>query len=226
VSPEPPGDKDAQSQCCMLNLGHRECDDWEGRSLSPKGVGPKAFGSNVCGARLPKHFWASSNILKYDGKTKPSVWLEDYYLAGKVSGVDDGLFIIQFLPIYLVDLAMAWLDQLPRYLIDSWEDLKEIFTRHFQGTYVQPANPWDQKCCRQKSSESLRDYIRHFSQKCHELSRVADADIFSAFWSSTTCHTLMHELGCDQPRSCLISPLGMPLARRLLGLRLFWAVGR
>jgi hypothetical protein len=33
----------------------------------------------------------------------PSVWLEDYRLACSAGGVDDDLFIIQFLPIYLAD---------------------------------------------------------------------------------------------------------------------------
>jgi hypothetical protein len=47
--------------------------------------------------------------------------------------------------------------------------------------YVRPGNPWDPKGCWQKSGESLRDYIRRFSQKCHELPIVADADIISAF---------------------------------------------
>jgi hypothetical protein len=30
---------------------------------------------------------------------------------------------------------------------------------------------------------------------------VADADVISAFWSSTTCGTLVHELRCDQPKT-------------------------
>jgi hypothetical protein len=49
-----------------------------------------------------------------------------------------------------------------------------------------------------KSGESLRDYIQHFSQKCHELLGVADADIISTFWDSTTSHTLVHELSHEQ----------------------------
>jgi hypothetical protein len=44
-------------------------------------------------------------------------------------------------------------------MIDSWEDLKEIFTGNFQGTYVRPDTPWDLKGCRQKPGESLWDYI-------------------------------------------------------------------
>jgi hypothetical protein len=27
---------------------------------------------------------------------------------------------------------------------------------------------------------------------------VAYTDVISAFWSGMTCHTLVHELGCDQ----------------------------
>jgi hypothetical protein len=34
-----------------------------------------------------------------------------------------------------------------------------------------------------------------FSQKCHELPSVADADIISAFWDDMTCRSLVHELG-------------------------------
>jgi hypothetical protein len=82
-------------------------------------------------AQFPRHFQAPSNIVQYDGKTNPSVWLEDFYLACRVGGADDDLFIIQFLPIYLDDSARAWLDHLPRNMIDDWEDLKEIFTGNF-----------------------------------------------------------------------------------------------
>jgi hypothetical protein len=43
--------------------------------------------------------------------------------------------------------------------------------------YVRPDNPWDLKGYWQKLGESLQDYIQHFSQKCHELPIVANADV-------------------------------------------------
>jgi hypothetical protein len=92
-------------------------------------------------ACFPKHFWAPNNIVKYDGKTNPCIWLENYRLACRADGADSDLFIIQFLPIYLADTSRAWLDHLPKNSIDCWEDLKEIFTSNFQGTYVRPGNP-------------------------------------------------------------------------------------
>jgi hypothetical protein len=78
-------------------------------------------------ARFSKCFWAPNNVIKYDGK--------DYRLACRAGGVDDDLFIIQFLPIYLANMARAWLD-LPRITIDSWEGFKDIFRGNLQGTYV------------------------------------------------------------------------------------------
>jgi hypothetical protein len=96
---------------------------------------------------LPKCFRVLNNVIKYNGKTNPSVWLEDYRLACRAGGVDDDLFIIQFLPIYLADSTRVGLEHLLRNMIDNWEDLKEIFTSNFQGRYVRPRNPWDLKSC-------------------------------------------------------------------------------
>jgi hypothetical protein len=137
---------DALSRWCAIRLKgdegvhieHRACPFHHGRcsnrercSLSTEATRPKACGSNMRDACFPKHFWAIDNIIKYDGKTNPSIWLEDYRLTCKVGGVDNDLFIIQFLQIYLANASRAWLDHLPRNSIDCWEDLKEIFTNNF-----------------------------------------------------------------------------------------------
>jgi hypothetical protein len=61
----------------------------------------------VCDVCFPKHFWTLNNIVKYDSKMNPSIWLEDYHLTCRAGGADDDLFIIQFFPIYLVDMTRA-----------------------------------------------------------------------------------------------------------------------
>jgi hypothetical protein len=72
------------------------------------------------------------------------------------------LFMVQFLLIYLADSARAWLDHLLR-------------------NFMHPGYSWDLKGCHQNSGESLRDYMRRFSQKCHELPNVANVDVISVF---------------------------------------------
>jgi hypothetical protein len=64
-----------------------------------------------------------------------------------VGGVDHDDFIIRNLPLYLADLARAWLENLRPDCIQNWVDLKEIFVGNFQDTYVRPSNPWDLKNC-------------------------------------------------------------------------------
>jgi hypothetical protein len=111
----------------------------------------------VCKACFPKCFRAPNNVIKYDHKTNLNIWLEDYHLLCKADRVDDDLFVIQFLPIYLADTTKDWLDHLPRNSINCWEDPKEIFSRNFHGTYVRPGIPEDLKGCRRKQDESLQD---------------------------------------------------------------------
>jgi hypothetical protein len=82
-------------------------DNREGHSLSLEGSGPKVFGGAMPNARFPRRFRAPSNVTKYNIKTNPSVWLEDYCVACRAGGANDDLFIIQFLPIYLVESARA-----------------------------------------------------------------------------------------------------------------------
>jgi hypothetical protein len=92
---------------------------------------PKAFGCKVRNACFPKCFWAPNNIVKYDGKTNPNVWLVDYRLTCRVGGEDSDMFIIRLLPIYLADMSRGWLDHLSKNSIDCWEDLKEFFIDNF-----------------------------------------------------------------------------------------------
>jgi hypothetical protein len=102
----------------MRNSHHGRNDDREVHNLSPEMLGPKAYKSIVRGACLLKRFWAPNNVIKYDGKTNPSVWLEDNRLACMVGGANEDLIIIQFLPIYLADMTRAWLDHLLRKMIE------------------------------------------------------------------------------------------------------------
>ncbi|WVZ84190.1 hypothetical protein U9M48_031246 [Paspalum notatum var. saurae] len=115
--------------------------------------------------------------------------------------IKDDSLIIQYLPIHLGDAPRAWLEHLPEDTIHDWEGLRKVFVGNFQGTYKCPGNSWDLKGCMQKPGESLRDYIRRFSQKRNELPDITDADVVSAFTYDTSNEALVHELGRGRPRT-------------------------
>jgi hypothetical protein len=74
-----------------------------------------------------------------------------------------------------------------------------VFGGNFKGTYVRPGNSWDLRSCKQKPSESLRDYIRRFFKQRTELPNITDSDVIMAFLSRTTYKELVRELGCNTP---------------------------
>jgi hypothetical protein len=64
---------------------------------------------------------------------------------------------------------------------------------------VSPGNSWDLRSCRQQPGESLRDYIRRFSEQHTELPNITDSDVIGAFLAGTTCHDLVSKLGRKTP---------------------------
>ena len=90
----------------------RHYDNGEDRSLSPDLPGPQAFGRHILNAAFPPRYRPPTNIPKYSGETNPGLWLEDYQLAYQAGGADNDDFIIRNLPLFLADLARAWLGHL------------------------------------------------------------------------------------------------------------------
>ena len=110
------------------------------RSPSPDGPGPRAFGRCIQRVPFPQRFRPPTNIAKYTGETNPGIWLEYFRLACRAGGVDDDLFIIQYLPIYVGEHVRAWLEFLLPGSVRDRADLKRSFVENFQGTYVHPRN--------------------------------------------------------------------------------------
>jgi hypothetical protein len=52
-------------------------------------------------------------LTKYNGETKPELWLADFRLACQLGGATDDRVIIRQLPLLLSDTARAWLEDLP-----------------------------------------------------------------------------------------------------------------
>jgi hypothetical protein len=65
--------------------------------------------------------------------------------------------------------------------------------------YVRPGNSWDLRSCRLQPGESLREYIRRFSNQRTELPNITDSDVIGAFLAGTTCRDLVSKLGHKTP---------------------------
>jgi hypothetical protein len=174
-------------------------DSEEDRSLSPEPPGPRVFSRAIRWAPFPARFRAPTTITKYSGETRPELWLADYRLACQLGGTDDDNLIIRNLPLFLSDAARAWLEHLPPTQISDWDDLVKAFAGNFQGTYVRPGNSWDLRSCRQQPGESLREYIRWFSNQRTELPNITNLDVIGAFLAGTTCWDLVSKLGRKTP---------------------------
>jgi hypothetical protein len=124
-------------------------DGEEDLSPSPEPPGPRVFSRAIRRAPFLDRFRAPTTSTKYSGETRPKLWLADYRLACQLGRTDNDNLIIRNLPLFLSDVARAWLEHLPPVQISDWDDLVKAFAGNFQGTYVRPGTSWDLQSCRQ-----------------------------------------------------------------------------
>ncbi|XP_066160037.1 uncharacterized protein [Oryza sativa Japonica Group] len=141
-----------------------------------------------------------TGIEKYDGTTNPESWLTVYGLAIRVAG-GDSKAMANYLPVVLADSAWSWLHGLPRGTIGSWAELHDNFIANFQGTFERPGTQFDPYNVIQKSRESLRDYIRHFSEQRNKISDITDDVIITAFTKGICHEELVGKFGRKLPRT-------------------------
>ena len=93
------------------------------------------------------------------------------------------------------------MEQLEPGSIRCWGDLCSVLVGHFQGAYTRLENSWDLHNCRQRTDETLLEYVQRFSKKHNELPTITDADVINAFICGTTCEALVHALSRETPRT-------------------------
>ncbi len=77
-------------------------------------------------------------------------------------------------------MQFFWVLQRPN-SINTWDQLKEQFVNNYRVTCKQPGMKYDLERLRQGSRDSLRDYIRHFSEIRNDIPDITDAEAISAF---------------------------------------------
>ena len=77
--------------------------------------------------------------------------------------------------------ANNWLLSLQENSIRSWDDLKKVFTDNYMATCEQPSTKYDLEKLHQSSGESLRDFIRCFSETRNSVPNITDVEAIAAF---------------------------------------------
>jgi hypothetical protein len=70
---------------------------------------------------------------------------------------------MQSLQLHPTGAARSWLSKLPKESIGKWNELEKQFISNFRSSYTWPTLIEELKACTQKSGESLRSYIQHWS---------------------------------------------------------------
>nr|AAT69666.1 putative polyprotein [Oryza sativa Japonica Group] len=161
--------------------------------------GVAAFTSDLRRVDWPAGF-KPTGIKKYDGTTNPESWLTVYGLAIRAAG-GDSKAMTNYLPVALADSAWSWLHGLPRDTIGSWAELRDHFIANFQGTFERPGTHFDLYNIVQKSGESLRDYIRRFSEQRNKISDITDDVIIAAFTKGIRHEDLVDKFGRKPPKT-------------------------
>ena len=92
--------------------------------MAPEPPGPRVFSRAIRSTPLPSPFRPPTSIAKYNGETKPELWLAYFWLACQLGGArGDDQAIIRKLLLFLFDTARRWLEELPANQIHDWTDL-------------------------------------------------------------------------------------------------------
>ena len=97
------------------------------------------------------------------------------------AGDRDKDVMANYLPIMLNQSANNWLLSLRENSIQSWDDLKKVFTDSYMATCEQPGTKYDLEKLHQSSRESPRDFIRHFSETRNSIPNITDVEAIAAF---------------------------------------------
>ncbi|XP_074561110.1 uncharacterized protein LOC141817336 [Curcuma longa] len=155
----------------------------------PRGKGPdpeegssshkSPFAQWILEEELPRHFRAPQ-LMDYTGATDPEDHLGRFKNAATLHQYTDAIKCRVFLTT-LAGAAVRWFNHLPPASICSFNDFRGSFLRHFATSRAYRKTVMDLFAIKQKSKESLKDYLRRFNQGAQEVPAAPSEVLVSAF---------------------------------------------
>jgi hypothetical protein len=95
-------------------------------------IGPVCFGPANTSEKYPKNFKGPRVIKNYNASMDRRTWIDNYALAMEIQNANE-FVAAWYLPLMLEGSTRSWINNLPTGSINSWEEMKTIFIRNFEG---------------------------------------------------------------------------------------------
>jgi hypothetical protein len=119
-------------------------------------------------------------VNRYDGTQDPETWIMMYEIAVRAVGGGEDV-MANYFPVLLDQASSRWLLALPEEHLYTWEEVKNVFIATYKTTCKQSGTKYDLERLRLRNNESLREYIRRFSEKRLTIPDITEEECISAF---------------------------------------------
>src|SRR6185369_5658854 len=166
----------------------------------PEPCGALCFTRRIRETRIPKGFKLTGEQPKYNGRQEPSGWLEDYRLAVACQR-GTNTTAMQYIRLMLEGTARDWLKALPPSSYDSWDDFRRDFIKNFEPLCERPKTFEELRACKQRSDETLRSYIRRWTEIRNSVGTISEDRAMDAFTQGLARKDFREALGREKPSS-------------------------
>nr|AAK52140.1 retrotransposon protein, putative, Ty3-gypsy sub-class [Oryza sativa Japonica Group] len=138
-------------------------------------------------------------VPRYSGETDPKEFLSIYESAIEAAHGDKNTKA-KVIHLALDGIARSWYFNLPANSIYSWEQLRDVFVLNFRGTYEEPKTQQHLLGIRQRLGESIREYMRRFSQARCQVQDITEASVINAASASLLEGELTRKIANKEPQ--------------------------
>ncbi|XP_074587705.1 uncharacterized protein LOC141843515 [Curcuma longa] len=143
------------------------------------GVNSSPFTRRILDEELPRHF-RTPQFPDYTGSTDPEDHVGRFENAASLHQYTDAIKCRVF-STTLSGSALRWFSRLPPASIGSFADFKDSFLRHFATSRTYRKTTTDLFSTKQRSRESLKDFVHRFNQVAQEVPDATSEVLVSAF---------------------------------------------
>ncbi|GJT59341.1 reverse transcriptase domain-containing protein [Tanacetum coccineum] len=137
--------------------------------------------------RMPSH------IKTYDGSEDPKDQLKIFQFAAKTERWATPTWCHMFNST-LTENARVWFDELPKEIIDSYDDLKKAFLENYLQQNKCIKDPVEIHNIRQRDGESTEEFVRRYKLECRDVKGAPECMKFSEFMHGITNPKLIKRL--------------------------------